>query len=631
MAGISGKTHLLFGAFFLLAVISAGATLWGSAAQSSDALVINLAGRQRMLAQNMTWLARERSDGPALADTLSRFEHTLLALRDGGPALDARSRTVTLPPAPDAALRELIDQAIQSSEIFRARLDAVRARNPSDPARAAQIEQLQAQSLRMQGQLDDIVGEFERRAEAKLTRLYWIQAGFLVTALALLVWGYRLTRRRIVAPIATLRAAAQRIGSGDLATPVPALRDDELGDLARALEAMRGELAATRSTLERAVSRRTRELAAAFEFSQEIVAQLDPERLLRSVVERAKALVHADAAFLCLLQPGGEALSLAAHSGGADVQLGLGQPAVRGPAADVIGAGRTTIVEAACSDCRFLLAQGAGHCLATPVRVGDQMHGALCVVRKEGATFDPHEERALSLLSNSAAIAMTNAQLVAAGQREAERTAALAERERLAAELHDSLAQTLSYVRLKSEQLRTHVETDRKDSALDELARITGVLETAYRQVRAALHGLRQAPPSGQDLAHRLAACADEFRELSGLPIEVTIQDPAALALPPLVQVQITHIVRAALSNVHRHAQASRVTIWAGMEQAAACFRVEDDGAGFDRSTVEGGDHLGMAIMHTRAERSGGQLIVESAPNHGTRVTARFPIGQHTA
>jgi two-component system nitrate/nitrite sensor histidine kinase NarX len=619
LRSLRARLSLIFLGFLALVSSSGAATLLAVRAQADDATVINLAGRQRMLTQRMAWLAAAQPDSPELASAIQLFDRTLLALRDGGATLDPAGRMVTLPPAPDAALRAQLDDVARRWESFRAHL------------RPADVAALQSETRLILAQLDAIVSGFEARAQIKLARLQWIQGLFFAAALALLAWGYRLTRRRMVEPLAALGEAARRMAAGHLTAPVPALGDDELGELGRAFETMRAEVTAARDHLEQRVAQRTRELASAFEFSQEIVAQLDLDHLLRSVTDRARALMQAESASLCLLAPGGDYLELAASSGETHSHAGLRQPIRIGLAARVIGAGETVVVETACSSCGFLCAHAPGQCVAAPLKVGERTLGALCAVRAERLKFDSDETRALTLLANSAAVAIANAQLAEAGRRHAEQTATLAERERLAAELHDHLAQTLSYLNLKADRVAELLAAGRAADVGGELGRMKAAIGDAYGQVRAALTGLRESAPPADDLSAKLSASLADFRETSGLSAELLIEDASALALPRAAQTQVVHIVREALANTRRHAGARRATVRVSRTNGAACFSVEDDGRGFDPQADGGADHLGLAIMRARAERSGGQLSIESAPGAGTRITARFPLAPQLA
>jgi two-component system nitrate/nitrite sensor histidine kinase NarX len=256
--------------------------------------------------------------------------------------------------------------------------------------------------------------------------------------------------------------------------------------------------------------------------------------------------------------------------------------------------------------------------------------GALCVVREQEAPFDPDEIRSLTLLANAAAIAITNARLTASARQEAGRAAASAEREQLAAELHDHLAQTLSFLNLKTDQLQGLFVTGARDEGIRELMHMKSAIETAYAQVRTALTGLRQPPPDAADLAEKLAAAVAEFRIASGVAAQFFVADPTALALQPTAQPQILHIVREALTNVRRHAQAQQVQVRVNRSKGTATFVVEDNGRGFDPQARMGDHHMGLMIMRTRAERSGGQLLIDSAPGSGTKIVVHLPLAGQT-
>jgi two-component system nitrate/nitrite sensor histidine kinase NarX len=148
----------------------------------------------------------------------------------------------------------------------------------------------------------------------------------------------------------------------------------------------------------------------------------------------------------------------------------------------------------------------------------------------------------------------------------------------------------------------------------------------AYEQVRAALAGLSEPVPGADDFACKLNASLEEMRRITFLPIALEIANPSALALPRLVQAQAIHIVREALVNTHKHAQARSVRVCIEHVDGQCRFTIEDDGCGFDPQDIQGSHHLGLRLMRARAERSGGTLMVESAPGAGTRVVVCFPL-----
>jgi two-component system nitrate/nitrite sensor histidine kinase NarX len=621
----------IFVGFLLLVGGSGAATFLAIQAQADDAAIINLAGRQRMLTQKMILLALTQPNSPDLTIIAQSFEHTQTALRSGGLAFDSAGQEEILPPAPDPALRAQLDEVARTWSTFRTQLERLKTRSLTEPDRS-QIEQtLQTEAAKLLAQLEAVVTGFKIRAEAKLVRLQVIQAIFFGTAFLLLGWGYWLIRRRILSPLTTLQLAAQRIAQGYLRESIPTMQADELGNLGRAFEAMRVEVAAAQAQLEARVAQRTRELDAAFEFSREIVTDLQLDHLLPSVTERARTLTRAQAAALCLLEPEGQFLCLAASSGDVTGHVGLKQAVESEPMARIIGEGQTVSAEVGCFNCRLWQVYGSGHCLATPLCVGVQHLGALCVFRPGPSSFDAAETRAFTLLANSAAVAIANAHLVESGRRQAEQAAALAEREGLAAELHDHLAQTLSFLNLQIDRLEELLTGGHIAATQAELEALKPAISGAYGQLRATLVGLRQpaadpAVVSGQQLVEELTTCLADFRATTHLSADLIIADPAALALPPVVQKQVLHIVREGLTNIRRHALAQQVWVRVEQEGGEARFTVADDGRGFDPARNESDSHLGLTIMRARAERCGGRLVIDSAPGLGTRVIVQFPL-----
>ncbi len=451
-----------------------------------------------------------------------------------------------------------------------------------------------------------------------------VQALLVLAALVVLWRGYLLARRHVVEPLETLGQLAQRMAEGDFEREIPAFADSEPGRLAAALERLRYEAMENRRQLEEQVSRRTQELEAAFELSQEINAQLELDRLLESVTARARVLMQGTAAALCLLDEDEAALRLAAGSGEGKADRNLRQPLSADLPSRVIGQGQTVVSETACANCGFLRGLKSGPYVAAPLRAGDSRLGALCVARADWSEFEPEEQAAFNLLANAAAGAIVNARLAEDRRRQAEETAVLGERERLAEELHDNLAQTLSFLNMKCDRLQELITVGAAADAERELAQMRGATTRAYGQVRAALTGLQAPLPEAGSFASQLASCVEEIQTATGLPIELTALDETAFALPALAQQQALHIVREALLNVWRHAAAQGARVCVERNNGETVFTVTDDGRGFDPGGVDETGHLGLAIMRERAERSGGSLTVVSAPGAGTRIVARF-------
>ncbi len=408
---------------------------------------------------------------------------------------------------------------------------------------------------------------------------------------------------------------------------------------------MRDETAGHQNSLARQAARRTQEVSQVFEFSQEIVRQLEIDQLLQSVADRSRELMHGQAASLCLMDADGSNLKLVASNGamgnGAmEAFLGLQQSTRRGIALTVIGEQRTLATTGRCSQCRFMLQFDDAPCIAAPLQVGDRVLGALCVVRPE-REFDADESRAFSLMANAAAIALENCRLIELGKQQARENAALAERERLAAELHDNLAQTLGALLLSANRLDGELGESLSAPAAARLAELQAGLKRAFAQVRVALIGLRDPGPDSGELIAGLRALLADFEQRTGICAGLTLDETpdealgealgegliegAGFQLPAVAQQQLLRIVGEALNNICRHAQATQVRVMLTGEERSVRLVIADNGVGFDPAAVDGEKHLGLAIMHIRAERSGGRLAVQSQPGRGARISVVWP------
>ncbi len=205
--------------------------------------------------------------------------------------------------------------------------------------------------------------------------------------------------------------------------------------------------------------------------------------------------------------------------------------------------------------------------------------------------------------------------------------ASLAERQRIARDLHDSLAQNLAYLHLKLDQLHATNDASLTEivSIQDELAHMRQIADDAYEQVRATLNDLRSDTAIPIDLQAQLRTYATEIVQKKNPAIAVTCSVNASL-LCQIVKRTVLNISQEALNNVVKHAQASQVTIRLATHQSDTILTITDNGKGIslpDKDSHNG--HYGLEIMRERAEEIGGQLAITSAPDRGTTIEARFP------
>ncbi|MBI1855668.1 MAG: type IV pili methyl-accepting chemotaxis transducer N-terminal domain-containing protein, partial [Chloroflexi bacterium] len=190
---------ILFTAFVLLVLVSVGVTYLGLQTQQQDALVINLAGRQRMLIQQMTRLSFQLQDGDesasvTLKESEQTFSQTLSALRNGGSAPYLTNSVVNLPITRDPQLLAALDEVGSSWNQYRSTLDAMDTSADS----VSLLITLEKQSDNLVQEADAVVRLYEVTSTAKVNRLRFIQIVFLVFAIMLLAVGAWMTRRSLL-------------------------------------------------------------------------------------------------------------------------------------------------------------------------------------------------------------------------------------------------------------------------------------------------------------------------------------------------------------------------------------------------------------------------------------------------
>ena len=192
----------------------------------------------------------------------------------------------------------------------------------------------------------------------------------------------------------------------------------------------------------------------------------------------------------------------------------------------------------------------------------------------------------------------------------------------LARELHDSIAQSLSFLKIQVSLLRSAI--DKSDDMLMKrtLDEIDAGVRESTNDVRELLVHFRTRTDT-EDIEQALRTTMRKFEHQSGLKTRLDVHGHG-VSLPSDVQLQVLHVVQEALSNIRKHAQASEVQIdvYRGPQWV---FRVRDNGCGFDLSSRAQDDtHVGLHIMRERAQRIGAQIEVNSLPGQGTEVRIKL-------
>lgn len=266
-----------------------------------------------------------------------------------------------------------------------------------------------------------------------------------------------------------------------------------------------------------------------------------------------------------------------------------------------------------------------GALLAVPLFVKDERYGVLSLYYREARGFTDDEIALAEAFADQTALAIENGRL----REQAEKAAAIEERQWLARELHDAVTQTLFSATLIADVIPEIWEKDPDAAAarLDQLRRLT---RGALAEMRLLLVELRPGVLSELSLTDLLKQLADAATGTTGAEVSVRSEGPGPMRLPPSVQVALYRIAQEALNNIAKHAGASHVTLELHHQpDGEVILRILDDGRGFDTSSSVPG-HLGLSIMCERAQDIGALFRLDSSVGSGTRITVNWRNGGWT-
>lgn len=273
-----------------------------------------------------------------------------------------------------------------------------------------------------------------------------------------------------------------------------------------------------------------------------------------------------------------------------------------------------------------------------PIFRGGAVSGALVLTGTARDPFAALDDRFLVTLGQQVGAGLANADLTRRLQARTVELARLSarmveqheeERRRLSRELHDETAQVFSVVKMELGVLRDEVPSE----AAGRIDHALALVDTGIRGIRSVVHSLRPSLLDDLGLLPALRSLATEFTERSGLP--VTLTAPAASpTLSTDAELALFRALQEALSNVARHADATRVAVTLVQDDRSLALTVEDDGrglpTGITADTIERPGHMGIAGMRERIGALGGRVVVETPPGAGVRIGVTIPL-EHTS
>ena len=613
-ASLSTKLIRIGASLLLVALASIGLTLWVTWQLEGGAAAVNEAGRMRM----QTWRlasAVQTSLAPAeLQALVGLFDDSLKLLRTGDP-----SRPLFVPWDENVNVKFTQVEKLWAQQ---------RGQWLASPALTAPASVAAAEEFVMA--IDSLVLSIEQqlsRLTAVLNLFQFVMMALaIVGAVVMLFTGYMY----VINPLATLRNGLRRVETGDFSTRVEVDAQDEFGQVAGGFNRMAATLQSLYGGLEAQVQVKTQRieaqrsrLEALYEVSAFLAEANTIDALARGFSQKVRTVMKADAVAVRWSDDANQRYLMLASDCFPQDMVEEERSLIAGACAcgNLLPDARTRvipIISHAAEPVRHCARAGYQSLVSVPIRLQQRLLGEVDLFFRSPVTLTDDEVALLDALASHLASALEGLRAAAL-----EREAAVGEeRALLARELHDSIAQSLAFLKIQVQLLRTATQrgqTDKVLSIVDELD--VGVRES-INDVRELLVHFRTRTNT-DDIEQALQETLQKFEHQTGLPTSLEVRGEG-LPLPADVQVQVLHVVQEALSNARKHADASHIALEVRKGQRWR-FVVKDDGAGFDVRETRGTSHVGLKIMRERAARIGAEVAIVSDPGKGTTVTLTLP------
>ena len=608
---LSAKLALVATPFLLMALLATAATLWVSWQLDGGAAAVNEAGRMRMQAYRLS-LSLGTGEMDAVPAQVREFEDSLAVLRHGDP-----ERPLFVPW--DDTVQRRFNVIEQDWKVFRSL-----AATPTSP------QELRFRTISFVEHIDAFVQGIEHHISRWTAILHLLQttmmAMVVLGALVLLYAGHLF----VLEPVSLLKQAIEKIQGGDFDARVEKLTRDEFGTLAEGFNGMAEHLQSMYRNLEGKVAEKTAELEekrerleSLYEVTSLVARTTTLDELAQGFARSIVRIAHADGVALRWSDQTNQRYLMLAASGLPTDMLEAEHCILKGDCdcgSPVAQAGLRVIPIHALGDTKERLCGQAGFetLVNIPVFLHERLMGEVDLFFHAKISLSPSERSLLEALASHLASAMENLRLNAL-----EKEAAVAqERNLLARELHDSIAQSLAFLKIQVQLMRDALASGDQKAIEQVLEEIDVGVRESYGDVRELLLHFRTRANT-EDIEPALATTLRKFEHQSGLTTHLQIQGQG-LPLSPDLQIQVLHIVQEALSNVRKHARASQV--WVDVQQQPEWrFEVRDNGVGFASDRPLDETHVGLRIMSERAERIGARIDIISTPGRGTSIVLTLP------
>lgn len=461
--------------------------------------------------------------------------------------------------------------------------------------------------------IDNLVRLLEEDAESRIHLLGLFQSISLFLTLAVAFATLYLLQIDVLEPLHDLLNAAEQAGSGDFNARVGHTGPDELGRLGQSFNTMAADLSKMYGILEERVAEKTRKLRQRnqslellYTATQSLTKAPVSEPTYRKLLDDISSVVEVNGITLCRKDTGSNLAHRIARSG---------------PIPSICNK----------DNCGYCLGKGqtlmlnntehgdAQNILSIPVGDKENNNGVMLIEIAEDKALESWQIQLLETLGKHIGISVDVTRRVAQHRR----LALLEERSVMARELHDSLAQSLTYLKIQVTRLSMLMGSNSNQAEVDDVVtELKQGLGAAYQQLRELLTTFR-LQMDGHGFGPTLTKTIEEFNAHGKMLIQL---DNPLNASPFSVneEIHVLQIIREALSNVTRHSKATQATVSLGLEgNKNIRVRIEDNGIGIPQKS-ERTHHYGLAIMQERAHSLQGDLHIDSPDHGGTIITLMF-------
>ncbi|MBV2127582.1 ATP-binding protein [Arsukibacterium indicum] len=576
------RINIALACIVTLAIGTMLVSYWLSDRTQNDAHAVNIAGSLRMQSYRIAWLSQQQEQAK-LQDALQQFntswQHPVFQ-------------------------RFLSDKQILSKfEVARQNWQQIEPAFLQQPIHSQQMELALQQQIAL---LEQLVLSIQQDAEQKVRSFRTLQlVALLATVLLSAIVIYWL-KVMVQQPLEALTQGAKRVAMGDFTHRLTVDNNDELGTLAHSFNKMNDSIAYMYGSLEKRVDEQTVALQHSnttlrflYNTAQRI-SEHAPEFVdFNKIIAELKTVVKLDDLELCLFTEEGDK-----------------------PYMQILPDDSTTdpCAQKNCGDC--LTQAEAIKCDRTNYNYllhrDRKKYGVLVARLAEGQTIELWQQHLMAAVADQLALALS----LKSEEQQVRRLALMQERTVIARELHDSLAQALSYLKIQVTRLNKATAREDKATIADVSAELKQGLDAAYRQLRELLTTFR-LKVDGNGLLSALQISVKQLSEQSGLQIKLDYQ-LANIPLAPHEEIHLLQIIREASQNAVHHSEGSEILI--SLQQKPdelIALAIEDNGVGIPES-AEKLNHYGLAIMQERSRQLGGVIDIRRRSEGGTGVYFSF-------